>query len=188
MARGELTKDQVERLAATLEKRLGKRRDAGKLAAAYLAAVQWQAFERTLGPGPPATSFAADRIDLLMHVSKQLDRLITDEEIGALMRVTPSVARRWHRELLAVYADEANPLALKWSLEGARRLGRGEEGDVVGEKIGFPSADRRDVFIEQLERVGQSVLVLHGEPRQPYVALADDSFPVSEHIAAKKRR
>src|SRR5438094_7808127 len=129
MARGQLTDAEVDRLGTTLANRLGRRSDGRRLAEAYLHAVQWQAFERAVGSGPPVTALGSDRIDLLMHVSKELGRLITDEEVGALMRVTPGTARRWHRELLAVYADEANPLALAWSLEDARRLGRGQEAD-----------------------------------------------------------
>lgn len=188
MARGPLTGAESDRLATTLENRLGGRSDGRRLADAYLHAVQWQAFERAVGSGPPVTALGSDRIDLLMHVSKELGRLITDKEIGALMRVIPATARRWHRELLAVYADEANPLALAWSLEEARRLGRAEEGNVVGEKIGFPSADCRDVCVEQLERLGHAVVVLHGEPTQPWVALAGDEFAVDRFLPKRRKR
>lgn len=187
MARGSLTNAELERLAAALENRLGRHRDGKRLAEAYLHAVQWQAFERAVGSGPPATAFGSDRIDLLMHVSKELSRLITDEEIGALMRVTPATARRWHRELLAVYADDANPLAISWSLEEARRLNRAEEAGVVGEKVGFPSADSRDVFVEQMERLGHRVVILHGERTQPWVALVSDDFPLDDYLPKKGR-
>ncbi len=188
VGRGQLSEGDVNRLAAALESRLGTRSDGKRLAVAYLNAVQWQALERAVGSGPPVTALGSYRIDLLMHVSKELGRLITDEEVGALMRVTPATARRWHRELLAVYADEANPLALAWSLEEARRLGRGDEADVVGEKIGFPSADCRDVFVEQLERLGHPVVVLHGERTQPWVALAGDEFSVDQFLPNKAKR
>lgn len=187
MARGSITDAEVDRLARTFDSRLGPRSDGRRLAEAYVCAVQWQAFERAVGAGPPVTALGSDRVDLLMHVSKELGRLVTDEEVAALLRVTPSTARRWHRELLAVYADEANPLALAWSLEEGRRLGRGRDADVVGEKIAFPSADCRDVFVDQLQRIGHPVVVLHGEAAHPWMALAGDEFPVDDFLPKRRK-
>lgn len=186
--RGDPAFSEVEKLASVLSDRLGKHSDGRELALAYMCAVQWNAIARTLGPGPVATSFAADRISLLMDVSKELGRLLSDIEIGALMRVTMSNARRWHRELLAVYADEANPLALNWSLAGARLCGRGKENGVVGNKVAVSNKEKIATLVHQIGRLGFDAVVLHGEPKEPHLVLISDAFDLGPYLPGKKGR
>jgi hypothetical protein len=166
-------------LQATIARRLGARSDAAKLTSAYLDAMAHNAFARTVQSGPVPTSLTAERSEILIEISRQLERIIEDYEIQALFRVTASQARTLRTTLLAVHSDDADELELQWSLVGASSPGRTKGGSVTGPRITFTGEDRRDAFVEYAERGGHAVEVIHGESASPWQVVVGDTFPAA---------
>lgn len=164
-------------LRETVARRLGARSDAALLTSAYLDAMAHFAYARTVETGPVPTSLTAERSEILIEISRQLERVIEDYEIQALFRVTAPQARAMRTMLLAVHSDDADRLELRWSLIGAMNLGRGRGETVAGPLIVFTSEDRRDAFVEYAERGDYSIELILGESAAPWQVVVSDAFP-----------
>jgi len=175
-----LTDDEKKRLERVVARRVGSRSDAGVLVGCYLAAMERNAYFRTTDDGPVPTSLTAERSLLLIEISRQLHRVIEDFEIQALLRVTLRAARSMRSTLLATYTDDADELTLAWSLRGARTGGRTKTDSFTGTEITLTSPDRRDAFVEHLERSGIGVETILGDPKQPWKVVVSDDFPKAQ--------
>jgi hypothetical protein len=153
--------------------------DRERLVDAYFAGVDEHAQARTTGVGPVPTTLATERAELLAFVSRALGRLVTEDEITALLRVTATTARAIRRTMLAVY-DDLPALALKAAFIGASRDGRGSSGDVEnGYRVRFSSAEWLEIAQEELDRQGfMSELIESSGSR--HILLIDPAFPIAE--------
>lgn len=172
-----LTATERERLEDVVGRRIGYRADAKTLVAAYLAAMERNAFARTVEVGPVPTSLTAERSAVLIEISRQLKRVIEDFEIQALFRVTAAQARSMRTTLLATYSDDADDLTIDWSLIGAKNRGRRHGDAFTGTAIEFTAEDRRDAFVASAQRVGVHVELVLGEPSKPWMLIVGDEFP-----------
>jgi hypothetical protein len=143
-------------LEVVLARRLPISEAAGRsrLAVAYLQGVRDHALERTVGSGPVPTALSMERSGLIAHVCRALQRVLTEEEIGALLRVPAPAARSLRKTMLAVY-DDVPQLSLRAAFEGAVRDGRGSAGAITdGYRVKFASAERMELAQTDLERQG----------------------------------
>jgi hypothetical protein len=175
---GGLEPAERKRLERTVAARLGARSgDAAGLTAAYLDAMERNAYLRTMGPGPVPTSLTSERAEMLFAICNQLERVIEDFEIQALFRVTATQARAMRKTLLATHSDEANQLDHAWSLVGATTAARRKGRRVTGEVIVFQDEDRQHAFIGYAERTGIAVERVLGEGDQPWQVIVSDDYP-----------
>ncbi len=177
----------VEQVAAVLARRLPATpkpvRDA--LAKAYLAGVQSHALARTTGGGPVPTTLATERAELLAFVSRGMGRLVTEDEISALLRITAAAARSARQTMLAVY-DDLPVLALKAAFEGAQRDGRGSEGAITdGYRIRFSSEEKMEIARTEVDRQGFLWEAMEASGSE-HVLLIEKSFPIGEAIPSSK--
>jgi hypothetical protein len=157
-----------------------------KLVDAYFQGVDDHAQARTIGLGPVPTALPTERSELLAFVSRSLGRLVTEDEIGALLRVTDTTARAIRRTMLAVY-DDLPVLALRAAFLGARRDGRGSRGDVVdGYRVRFSSAEKLEIAQEELGRQGFLWELLESSGSR-HVLLIDSTFPIDEALPTGTR-
>lgn len=175
-----LTAEQRQVLEDVVGRRIGYRGDAKTLVVAYLAAMEQNAFARTVQVGPVPTSLTAERSAVLIEISRQLHRVIEDFEIQALFRVTAAQARSMRTTLLATYSDDADDLTIDWSLAGAKNRGRRRGDTFAGTAIEFSAEDRRDAFLAAAQRVGIHVEVVLGEASRPWLLLVGDEFPAAK--------
>lgn len=150
-----------------------------RLATAYLQGVVDHALEGTIGSGPVPTALSMERAGLLAHVCRALGRVLTEEEIRALLRVTTTTARSLRKTTLALY-DDVPQLSFTAAFEGARRDGRGSAGAITdGYRVKFASAERMELAQSELERQGFAF-----EPLQTsasvHVLLIDARFPLDQ--------
>ncbi len=113
-------------------------------------------------------------------------RLLTEDEIAALVRITTSAARSVRKTMLAVY-DDLPVLALKSAFAGARRDGRGSAGDIVdGYRVRLKTLERMEIAQTELDRQGflWEVVESSGSRR---VLLIDPTFPIDEAIPPAKQ-
>jgi hypothetical protein len=156
--------------------------DRARVAKAYLAGVEAHAEARTTGTGPVPTGLGSERAELLTFVSRALGRLLTEDEIAALLRITTSTARAVRRTMLAVY-DDLPVLALKAAFIGAKRNGRGSAGTIKdGYRVAFGSDEKMNIAQTELERQGYLWELMESSGSQ-HVLLIDQSFPIGEAIA-----
>jgi hypothetical protein len=173
----------AEAIAAVLARRLPATpkavRDA--LAKAYLAGVQDHALARTTGTGPVPTSLGTERAELLAFVSRAMKRLLTEDEISALLRITKSAARTARQNMLAVY-DDLPVLALKAAFNGARRDGRGSHGAIEdGYRVRFSSQEKMEIAQTELDRQGFLWEVVESSGSL-HSLLIDQAFPIEDAI------
>ena len=171
-----LTDAERRQLEQVVARRVGARSDAKQLVAAYLDAMVRNAFDRTTDDSPVPTSLTSERSLILIEISRQLNRVIEDFEIQALFRVPLASARAMRTTLLATYADDADKLTLAWSLREARTAGRRRATGFIGTVIVFESEDRRDAFIDNVERSGVDVEVILGDAAKPWQVVVGDAF------------
>jgi hypothetical protein len=150
-----------------------------RLASAYLRGVRDDALERTMGTGPVPTALSMERAGLVAHVCRAMGRVLTEEEIGALLRVPSATARSLRKTVLAVY-DDVPQLSFTAAFDGAQRDGRGSAGALTdGYRVKFASAERMELAQTELERQGYP-----WEPMQAsasvHVLLIDARFPLDD--------
>jgi hypothetical protein len=178
----------IEDVVAVLARRLPATSAAVRqdLAKAYLAGEEAHALARTTGTGPVPTTLGTERAELLAFVSRALGRLLTEDEISALLRITTSAARAVRRNMLAVY-DDLPVLALKSAFEGARRDGRGSAGDIKdGYRVRFSTTERMEIAVTELDRQGFLREVLESSGTR-HVLLIDQTFPIGNAIPASRK-
>lgn len=153
-----------------------------KLARAYLDGVFDHAAARTAGIGPVPTTLASERADLVAAVCRRFERLLENDEIAALLRITTATASGVGRTLLAVY-DDLPELALRSAFVGAKRAGRGSKGALTDAfKVRFASEERMTSAQTELQRrgylfeVGESSRSIH----ELFIA---KEFPLPDHVA-----
>jgi hypothetical protein len=153
-----------------------------KLARAYFEGVEAHAQSRTNGPGPVPTNLGTERGELLAAVSRAMGRLLTEGEIAALLRITPTAARTVRRAMVAVH-DDLPVLALASAFSGAARAGRGSAGGITdGYKVSFSSAEKMEIAQEELARQG-FLWEVAASSGSSHVLLVDKTFPISEVLA-----
>lgn len=153
-------------------KRLGK---------AYVDGVTDHAMARTLGVGPVPSTLSGERADLIAAVSRRLQRILSADEVAALLRITRTAAASVNKTLLAVY-DDLPDLAMTSAFAGARRKGRGSKGEVVdGFKVRFASEERMTAAQRELERRGYYYEV--GESsRSVHELFIDAALPIDDYV------
>lgn len=179
MANGEIEKVLARRLPTVPED------ERKRLATSYLDGVRNHATARTTGTGPVPTTLATERAELLAFVSREMERLLTEDEIAGLLRITTSAARSVRKTMLAVY-DDLPVLALKSAFSGARRDGRGSAGDIVdGYRVRLKTLERMEIAQTELDRQGflWEVVESSGSRR---VLLIDPTFPIDEALPPEK--
>lgn len=155
-----------------------------KLAASYFEGVAAHALERTTGTGPVTSQLGTDRAELIAHVCRAMGRLLTADEIGALLRVTVGSARTVSKTMLAVY-DDLLILALRSAFAGATRDGRGSKGEIKdGYRVKFSSVERMDIAQTELDRQGfmWELVEASGSRR---ILLIDPIFPIDDVLPTK---
>ena len=138
----------------------GEQAATDKVAEAWLRGVVGQAVELNVGSGPMPSTIAALRADLLMRVSVELKRLVTEREAEVLLRLTPAAARSAHRTMKAVvYEDLLEDYVWKWTFsEALLDKKRGSFLSVTnGYRVNFPSKDAADAAVAELRRRGVPV-------------------------------
>jgi hypothetical protein len=173
-----LSEEERAHLDAVVARRVGTRSDARVLVAAYLDAMARNAYFRTTDSSPVPTSLTAERSLLLIEISRQLDRVIEDFEIQALLRVPMAAARSMRTTLLATYTDDVDRLTQSWALRGAKTGNRVKsDSGWPGTTVTLTSEDRRDVFVDLLQRRGVPVEVVFGDDKHPWAVIVGDEFP-----------
>jgi hypothetical protein len=180
-----LTDAERQQLEQVVARRVGVRSDPKQLVAAYLDAMVRNAYERTTDDAPVPTSLTSERSLILIEISRQLNRVIEDFEIQALFRVPLTSARTMRTTLLATYTDDADQLTMAWSLRGARTEGRRKESSFTGTVVVFDSQDRRDAFVENVQRSGVDIDVVLGDDAKPWQVIVGDAFPKNQLPAGK---
>lgn len=158
--------------------------DRKKLAASYLEGVAAHALERTTGTGPVSSQLGTDRAELIAHVCRSMGRLLTEDEIGALLRITVGNARTVRKTMLAVY-DDLLLLALRSAFGGATRDGRGSKGEIKdGYRVKFSSAEKMEIAQTELDRQGfmWELVEVSGSRR---ILLIDPVFPIDDILPTK---
>lgn len=152
-----------------------------RLAKAYLSGVEAHALARTTGSGPVPTALGTERAELVAFVSRALGRLLTEDEVSALLRVTTSAARAVRRNMLAVY-DDLPLLALRAAFSGASRDGRGSSGEVNdGYRVKLSTAEKMEIAQNEVERQGFLCEVLESTGSR-HVLLIDPAFPIDQAL------
>ena len=178
MSRQELDTVLARRLPA------GTAADRQALTKAYLSGVEAHALSRTVGSGPVPTTLATERAELVAHVSRSLGRLLTEDEVSALLRVTTSTARAVQRTMLAVY-DDLPELALASAFSGASRDGRGTLGDIEdGYRVKFRTASKMEIALTEVDRRGFLHEVLESSGSR-HVLLIDPTFPIDQALPGR---
>jgi hypothetical protein len=139
-----------------LKRRLPGALDAERaaLTVAYRSGVSAHAEDRTIGTGPVPTNLSTERVELLAFVCRKMGRLLSEEEVAALLRIPVTAARSLRKQMLAVH-DDLPDLGLRTAFTGAKRDGRGTEGDVVnGYRVKITSAEKLELATSELERRG----------------------------------
>jgi hypothetical protein len=173
MGADEITKVLARRLPTLLAA------DRKRLADAYLKGVLDHAQARTTGSGPVPTALGPERAELLAHVCRALGRLLTEDEIAALLRVTPTTGRTLRKNMLALY-DDLPALALKAAFAGAKRDGRGSIGDIKdGYRVRFPTVETMEIARQEVDRQGFLWEVAESTGSR-HVLLIDAAFPIGE--------
>lgn len=127
------------------------------------------------------TALGTERAELVAFISRALDRLLTEDEISALLRITTSAARTVRRTMLAVY-DDLPLLALKAAFAGASRDGRGNSGDIKdGYRVKVKAAERLEIAQTEIVRQGYLCEVVESSGTR-HVLLIDKSFPIDQAI------
>jgi hypothetical protein len=156
-----------------------------RLADAYLKGALDHAKARTTGSGPVPTALGAERAELLAHVCRALGRLLSEDEIRALLRVPPTTGRTLRTNMLALY-DDLPALALKAAFAGARRDGRGSIGDIKdGYRVRFPTAESIEIARQEVDRQGFLWEVAESSGSR-HVLLIDPAFPIAEANLSSK--
>jgi hypothetical protein len=169
----------VDEIEPALARRLPATPDAErtKLAKAYFAGVEAHAVSRTVGGGPVPTNLGTERGELLAFVSRSLGRLLTEDEIAALLRITTSAARTVRKTMLAVH-DDLPILALKAAFVGASRSGRGSMGSITdGYKVSFSTAEKMEIAQDELMRQAFAWEVASSSGSS-HILLIDKTFPI----------
>lgn len=151
------------------------------VAEAWLRGVVRQAVELNVGSGPVPNTLAALRADLLMSVSVELKRLVTEREAEVMLRLTPSAARSTHRTMKAVYEDLLEDYVWKWTFAGAYLdKNRGSFLTVKnGYRVNFPSKDTADAAAAELQRRGVPVERKADEPKYKNLLYVDKRVDLS---------
>lgn len=170
-----------DELTKVLVDRLGEKARASELANAYLAGMADYAVQRTTGQGGVPTTLVGERVELLLHVSKQLGRLISEREVAALLRVNPGTARRLHIELRSVHEDTMRPFVYRYALQNAKSDGKGEHAGVGGVRVAFATEDQMEAFLTEAERTGLRVTRKRDEANLPWLLYVDPSFDLEEY-------
>jgi hypothetical protein len=163
-------------LRKVLADRLGDDGRAKDLATAYLAGMADYAIERTTGQGGVPTTLVGERVELLLHISKQLGHLITEREIAALLRVNPATARRLHIELRSVHEDVVRPFVYQYALQKAQLDCKGEHGGVKGTRVAFATEEQMEAFLIEAERTGLPVSRKRDEGNHPWLLYVAAGF------------
>lgn len=83
--------------------------------------------------------------------------------------------------MLATFADDVDQLTQDWALRGVLKGGRAKtDAGWTGTTVTLPSEDRRDQFVDLLERRGVPVAVIHGDAQHPWSVVVGDQFPANE--------
>lgn len=153
------------------------------LAAAYRDGVLSHAIERTTGSGSVPTNLSTERAELVAHVCRALKRLLTEDEVAALLRIPATAAKTLRKTMLAVY-DDLPLLGMQSAFVGASRDGRGSAGDITdGYRVKFSSAERMEIAQTELERQGYAwELVSSTGSRR--ILLIDSAFPIDDLLPA----
>lgn len=170
-----------DELDAALERRLPTSNATARtaLSKAYRDGVISHAVERTTGAGPVPTNLGTERGDLLAHVSRALGRLLTEDEVAALLRIPSTAARSLRKTMLAVY-DDLPSLGFKTAFAGAKRAGRGTLGAITdGYKISFASDERMEIAKVELQRRGHLYEVVK-DTDSTHVLLIGADFPEAD--------
>lgn len=175
-----MPKDPVE---AALARRLGSlsATQITALATAYQDGVMRHAEARTNGSGPVPTTLGSERGELLAYVSRSLGRLLTEDEVSALLRIPPTTARSLRKQMLAVY-DDLPDLGLQSAFVGAKRDGRADQGEISnGWRVKFSTAEKMDIARVELDRLGLMWEVMQASGSQ-HILLLDEKFPIDKWL------
>jgi hypothetical protein len=170
-----------EELVRVLEARLGSAERAKELAKAYLDGVRDFAVQRTTGEGGVPTTLVGERVEVLLHISKRLGRLITEREISAFLRVNPGTARRLHVELRSVHEDTVRPFVYLYALQNAKTDGKGEHDGVRGVRLVMSSKDQMEALLLEAERTGVPVVCKRDEDDKPWLVYVDGGFDLASY-------
>ena len=151
------------------------------VAEGWLRGVVRQAVELNLGTGPVPNTLAALRADLMMHVSMELKRLVTEREAEVMLRLTPTAARSVHRSMKAIYEDLLEEYVWQWTFSGAYLdKNRGSFLTVKGGyRVSFPSKDAADAAVAELKRKGIPVERKLDEPKYENLLYVDKRVNLS---------
>jgi hypothetical protein len=148
-----------------------------ELAQAYRKGVLAHAEERTSGTGPVPTNLGTERGELLAFVCREMKRLLSEEEVAALLRIPVTTARSLRKNMLAVH-DDLPDLGLRSAFAGAKRDGRGSAGDIQdGYRVKIASAEKLDLAQGELERRGYPYEALEVSASRRTL-LIDSTFPI----------
>ena len=170
-----------ERIIAVLERRLPAAGNAErkKLAKAYLDGVSAHAVERTTGSGSVPTNLGSERAEILAFASRGMGRLLTEDEISALLRITGSASKSVSKTMLATF-DDLPLLSLKAAFVGASRDGRGTAGDITnGYRVKFARVEKMELARVELERRGLMCETAESTGSR-HVLLIDPQFNIDE--------
>lgn len=171
----------TDALATVLNDRLGDKDRAAELAAAYLGGIREYAMDRTTGQGAVPTTLVGERVEVLLHISKRLGRLIREREIAALLRVNPTVARRLHVELRSMHEDTMRPFVYSYSLQKAKVDGKGEHEGVTGTRIVFATEEQMHAFLMEAERTNLPVTRKRDESNKPWLLYVSGQFDLAKY-------
>lgn len=153
----------------------GDQADTDKVAEAWLRGVLRQAIELNVASAPVPSTMGALRADLLMHVSVELKRLVTEREAEVMLRLTPTAARSAHRTMKAIYEDLLEDFVWKWTFSEAKLdKKRGSfMGVANGYRVTFPSKDAAEAAVAELRRRGVPVERKTDEPKYQNLLYVD---------------
>lgn len=165
--------------------RLPKGADSAGLADAWSRAVLQQAISANVTAGAPPNTLAALRADLLMHVCKQLKRLVSERETEVLLRLSPTGARATHRLMKATYEDALYDYILDWALGDASLDAKGEFDGVRGDRVTFGSKDAMDAAVAELKRAGWRIARKRDEENKPYLLYVERDAGLAARLATR---
>lgn len=173
-------------IEVALARRLPRSKPADRavLAKAYRDGVLAHAQDRTTGTGSVPTNLSSERAELLSHVCRALNRLLTEDEVTALLRIPPTTGRSLRRTMLATF-DDLPLLSLRSAFDGAKRDGRGSAGAITdGYRVKFATAEKLEIAQEELDRQGHmwELIASTGSQR---ILLLDSNFPVDTVLPGK---